>query len=147
MRLTAHFEPQAWIRDNAVAVDPKGPQDWDCTEEFKKASEDLHDRLIGDILEERSYIDVDDFFKEDPAAPEWVREWDGPFTISITCDCIPDRYYARQLSNNKFGVYDVLSAYVATTEDAVPEAAKEMAEKIAKLLNEELAREYIRSIP
>ena len=31
-RYAARFTPEAWIRDNAVEVDPQGPQEWDCTE-------------------------------------------------------------------------------------------------------------------
>jgi hypothetical protein len=28
-------------------------------------------------------VDNDDVFQGDPEAPEWVREWHGPFTIRI----------------------------------------------------------------
>ena len=28
-------------------------------------------------------LDNDDLFKSDPAAPEWIRRWRGPFDIRI----------------------------------------------------------------
>ena len=28
-------------------------------------------------------LDASDIFKDDPAAPEWVRKWQGPFTIWV----------------------------------------------------------------
>jgi hypothetical protein len=86
-RYVAHFTPEAWIRDNATEVDPEGPQEWDCTgyarqnleyldRTARRRHEDLNDDLFG-------VTDNDDVFMDDPAAPEWVRSWQGPFTIRI----------------------------------------------------------------
>lgn len=77
-RVTAHFQPQAWVNENAVDVDAEGDQTWDCTE-FTAQYLDYVDGL-------RDGVDVDDIFKDDPAAPDWVTEWQGPFTITIKAD-------------------------------------------------------------
>lgn len=84
-KYVATFDPQAWMNDYALSVDPEGDTDWDCTEavrEFVGADGGLMKpfRLMnyGD-----DYLDNDDILKSDPAAPEWVREWSGPFTITV----------------------------------------------------------------
>jgi hypothetical protein len=88
LRYTARFQPEAWIHDQAVPVDPEGPSEWDCTpfvDEAKLAylrrlaereGESLHDLVDG-------VLDNDDVFKGDPAAPLWIRQWRGPFTIRV----------------------------------------------------------------
>ena len=83
MNFTAHFTPEAWQRDQAIEVDPAGPQEWDCTE-FAKLHPGYVRRLAdhGDLAE--GVTDTDDLFREDMTAPRWVREWRGPFTITIT---------------------------------------------------------------
>ena len=88
MRYTAHFTPEAWVRDQAIEVDPPPgePQEWDCTE-FAR----LHRNYLADTAQARGVdvragqevLDNDDVFAADPAAPAWVREWRGPFTIRI----------------------------------------------------------------
>jgi hypothetical protein len=71
----ATFTPQAWVRDNAIEVDPEGPTEW--ITQF----EDLSTEQAEKILE--CGHDLDDLLKEDPAAPEWVREYRGPFEIHV----------------------------------------------------------------
>jgi hypothetical protein len=83
MKLEAEFVPQAWIRDNAVEVDPEGEVRWDCTA-FLEAEESHRVPYIrAKIREEGNWLDVDDLLKEDPAAPEWVQDWTGPFSIYV----------------------------------------------------------------
>ncbi|HWG00831.1 MAG TPA: hypothetical protein VG164_03140 [Trebonia sp.] len=81
-RLTAHFTPEAWQRDQAIEVDPQGPQEWDCTG-FARLYPGYVQQLAenGDLT--RGVTDNDDLFHGDPAAPAWVRAWSGPFTITI----------------------------------------------------------------
>lgn len=82
----ATFDPQAWIGDEAVSVDPEGPTSWDCTAAVR-ADWDYFAGLFGDRpdldLAMYGVIDNDDVLQRDPAAPEWVREWRGPFTITV----------------------------------------------------------------
>lgn len=70
--MRAHFQGEAWVNDNAIPCDPEGPADW-------TVSSDLATRVVV-----RNGIDNDDVLKDDPAAPEWVREWQGPFTITVS---------------------------------------------------------------
>lgn len=72
MSITVHFQPEAWINDYAVAVDDEGPDAWvvtDDTASMIATMDEAHDDL--------------DFVRGDENAPEWVREWQGPFEITI----------------------------------------------------------------
>lgn len=87
---TAHFTPEAWVNDYAVTVDAEGPQTWDCTEHALANRAYLADLLDHDTHHAADHteaytglIDRDDAFQADPAAPTWVRDWRGPFTIRL----------------------------------------------------------------
>lgn len=69
----AEFQPQAWINNNAITVDAEGSTTWDATE-FVLAADP---KWVAETLERGS--DHDDILRTDPNAPEWVREWSGPF--------------------------------------------------------------------
>lgn len=90
-RYVAHFTPEAWVNDYAVEVDPEGPQEWDCTE-FAAQHEDYLARLaeresgVESLDDGIGIVDNDDLFAHDPAAPQWVRDHHGPFTIRIRCE-------------------------------------------------------------
>lgn len=73
MRYEAEFSPQAWVNDYAMSVDPQGPTAWDATEFVQQAAPEWVRRTL-----ERGN-DHDDILRTDPNAPEWVREWSGPF--------------------------------------------------------------------
>lgn len=84
MTYLAEFRPQEWINDVAYGVDPRGPTRWDATEfveTFLREPDGTYTvesaaRWLEDTLEHGDY---DDILRTDPNAPEWVREWDGPF--------------------------------------------------------------------
>lgn len=95
---TASFTPEAWVRDNAIEVDPEGETEWDCTAFVVSGTVGSGDRKetiveylneldardrVDDLDDWRGVIDNDDVLKRDPAAPEWIREWRGPFTIRV----------------------------------------------------------------
>ncbi len=91
MHYTATFQPEAWVNDHAIQVDPEGPTQWDCTafidvdtlaylDECARGS----DALTGPY----GALDRDDVFMNDPAAPDWVRKWRGPFTIRVQSSTI-----------------------------------------------------------
>lgn len=64
----AIFHPQAWVRDYAIEVDPEGDTAFE----------------VGDVpesVEDNTY--ESDELRFHPNAPEWVREWHGPFWIEI----------------------------------------------------------------
>jgi len=76
--LTAHIRPEAWVRDNAVEVDPEGDTTW---------------RLIPADLDLRS-ADLD-FLISSANTPQWVRDWGGPFTIDLEI-VFPDSLSAHE---------------------------------------------------
>jgi hypothetical protein len=79
--VTAHFRPEAWVRDNAIPVDPEGPTRWEVSPAYLAKLVAEH----GDeVLYEAGY--ESDELRYDPAAPEWIREWSGPFSVSLEGD-------------------------------------------------------------
>lgn len=83
MLFIAEFEPQVWQNNYAVPVDPQGPIGWDCTAAVRKYIQD--DGTLGKPFRKNGdeYLDVDDVLKNDPAAPAWIQDWSGPFTITV----------------------------------------------------------------
>lgn len=77
VRYIADFSPEAWVQDNAIHVDPEGPTEWETR--FEGLTPVQRER----ILSHEDGLDNDDLLKKDPAAPEWVREWRGPFSIHV----------------------------------------------------------------
>lgn len=87
-RYVAEFEPQKWVGDDAYPAEPKGETEWDCTAFVTSPPEWVGKDYFGkefrkDIENSGEYLDRDDVLKDDPAAPAWVREWRGPFTITV----------------------------------------------------------------
>lgn len=68
------FHPQAWQRDYAVEVDPEGDTSW-----FVQLADTLN--------EDGEELANDDFDSDDlrnhENAPQWVKDWSGPFYITI----------------------------------------------------------------
>ena len=79
---TAHFQGEAWINSYAVAVDD-AEAEWDCTAEAQTERGAAYLATLTDDDDLAGAVDRDDWFAYDPAAPELVREWRGPFTIRI----------------------------------------------------------------
>jgi hypothetical protein len=81
----ARFTPQAWIRDWAVDIDPEGDTEWDVSGEFLAHLIGWHMRDYDMSFEDalavciRQSTDSSDNLRKDPAAPEWIREHNGPF--------------------------------------------------------------------
>lgn len=68
------FHPQAWQDDYAVPVDPEGETEYEVP--IKDATDE----------EGKIYPDDDprsDGLKDHENAPDWVKEWQGPFYITI----------------------------------------------------------------
>lgn len=80
IRLKATFDAQAWVNDYALSVGPLGDATWDCTSHFRRH---FGEKELQEIQEVGAFIDEDDVLLDDPAAPEWIREWNGPFTITV----------------------------------------------------------------
>lgn len=82
-RYLARFEPQAWINDYAVEVDAEGPTTWECTAFVRHTQSNYFHDIDREIERSLFFLDRDDVLKGDPNAPAWVREWQGPFTITV----------------------------------------------------------------
>jgi hypothetical protein len=67
------FAPQAWVNDYAIEVDAEGPREWYVT---VATADDIANDPDGDL----------DFVREDERAPEWIKDWSGPFDIHVVCD-------------------------------------------------------------
>lgn len=77
MRYTATFQPQAWQNDYVINVDAEGPTTWDCTDFVESLSPNEREKAM-----------VPDSYESDDArtsknTPKWVREWSGPFYVTI----------------------------------------------------------------
>lgn len=89
VRVTARFVPEMWVRDNAMTVDPLGPDEWDATEAFAELPdayrsellEEMHDSAHG--LNDGEALDSHDILQGDPNAPDWIRDWPGPFSLYV----------------------------------------------------------------
>lgn len=75
-RVVATFHPQAWVNDNAVSVDAEGPATWDVTAEIIAMGSDR-------ALAIRDRDDTSDGLAHSLLAPKWVKEWSGPFHVSV----------------------------------------------------------------
>lgn len=66
-QITADFLAQAWVRDWAMAVDPEGDTSWTIDpDEIDASQSDL------------------DYLRDSRHAPSWVRDWGGPFEITLS---------------------------------------------------------------
>ena len=76
----AYFYPQAWVNDQAIEVDPEGERSWVISTSHLDQIRSNH----ANRLEKLYYPSwVSDAVKDDPAAPQWIREWNGPFWVGV----------------------------------------------------------------
>jgi hypothetical protein len=78
---TATFHPQAWVNDYAIAVDPEGETEWEVTEEEISQAMTEFDSTREEVMVADEYQSDD--FRYSKNAPEWVRNWSGPFYVSF----------------------------------------------------------------
>lgn len=71
------FIPEAWVHDCAVELDPPGPTTFDVPA----------DEIRGDGPADWDYL------KDHPNAPDWVRNWAGPYTCRVENVVIPGRKF------------------------------------------------------
>jgi hypothetical protein len=105
MPYKAHFDPQAWINDYATTVDAEGEQTWDCTA-FIEADAELKAEVDKAIENEGYFLDCDDVLMGDEAAPQWVKDWQGPFTITVEKADISDKQRAAAAEALGYDVND-----------------------------------------
>lgn len=82
IKILAHFTPEAWVNDYAIEVDAQGDREWDATSAALALKADDLDALLAGIGRWDEVTDFEDL-KDEPNAPEWVRNWHGPFTLRL----------------------------------------------------------------
>lgn len=87
-RVYATFHPQAWQNDNAVGVDP-GPTQIDVTPEVLAMDRPYVLAIMDNTHESDGFIHA-------RLAPEWVRDWQGPFYIE--CKESIEKFFASTAS-------------------------------------------------
>jgi hypothetical protein len=75
-RIIATFHPQAWVDHHAVDVDAEGECQFDVTDYVVGLGESAACAL-------RDYDDASDDLAALPQSPEWVRNWPGPFYVTV----------------------------------------------------------------
>ena len=75
-RIIAKFHPQAWVNDSAISVDPEGEVTFDVTQEILKIG------LIAALEMDDDDYETDEL-RESENAPEWIKDWGGPFYIEV----------------------------------------------------------------
>ena len=68
----AKFVPQMWFRDNAVEVEALGADTWDISNADAAAA-----------LDAASDGYDWDYLRDSDSAPEWVKEYPGPFEVEL----------------------------------------------------------------
>ena len=89
MLVTLKFRPQKWADDQAYPHEPLGPDTWQ-----------IDSSLIDFDFEKDDYKRDDLRFKGD--APQWVRDWSGPFEVDTVTDLNADfQLYGVSKKTNK----------------------------------------------
>lgn len=76
MKIRCTFFPQAWVRDTAMQVDPQGPDTWTMTLLEMEETTGVSDP---EELDDHPYQRDD--LRLSKNAPDWVKNWSGPFEI------------------------------------------------------------------
>jgi predicted Fe-S protein YdhL (DUF1289 family) len=75
-QVTARFNPQVWINDNAIDADELGEADYDVTVEVL-----LMGAAAARAMRDNS-LESDDL-QFAAMAPDWIRNWGGPFYVEV----------------------------------------------------------------
>lgn len=75
-RIIAKFIPEAWVNDWAVRVDPRGPDTFDVTDQIIAMGKEKALALRDDQYETDDLCYV-------PGAPQWIKDWEGPFYVAV----------------------------------------------------------------
>ncbi|WP_046868806.1 hypothetical protein [Microvirga massiliensis] len=75
-RIQAAFRPEVWVGDQAMTVEPAGKNTWDVTAEIVQMGSE---RALA--LRDNDYPSDD--LRNSRNAPDWVRDWNGPFRVEV----------------------------------------------------------------
>src|ERR1700678_4114945 len=68
----------------------KNPFKWDCTK-FVQSNPFLLAQVLSVLQEKEYWTDTKDTIRKDPTAPDWVREWNGSFSITVKNTFVNDQ--------------------------------------------------------
>jgi hypothetical protein len=74
--VTLNFNPQAWMRDYAMSVDPEGDTTWEVSRAEFLA-------MFPDEATFNSQHQLRDDLRHEGTAPKWIRDWSGPFEVEL----------------------------------------------------------------
>lgn len=131
-RILAEFVPQAWINDEAVAIDPLGPTTFDVTAEIVAMGRDAALKLRDDT----------DALRHAATCPPWIKAWTGPFIIHVEQaieayfdDSPPAMPSTEATDVALMRAKAVLDAYAALSLSAADDSDENLASIIADLLH------------
>lgn len=108
----ATFHPQVWVNDHAVSADPQGPTEWDATRFIQAMPASKRELLL-----EADTTDSD-ALRDDPAAPQWIRGWSGPFYVSVDeVESLPDGVYRAPPLRFRITVKPLVARKMMDAED------------------------------
>jgi hypothetical protein len=82
-RVVARFVAQVWVNDQSLDVDPQGETEWEASVAFAGLAPGYRAGLLAGMEAHGEALDEADQLHGDAAAPAWVREWGGPFSIYV----------------------------------------------------------------
>ena len=75
-RIFATFHPQVWVNNHAVDVDAQGECQFDVNEYVSALGEEK-------ALAIKDYSDSSDDLVSFAQAPDWAKNWPGPFFVTV----------------------------------------------------------------
>ncbi len=94
-KIRCTFVPQAWVNNNAIRVDTEGETSWVME--------------VAALPKRNSY--ASDELRHADTAPEWVREWHGPFEVEYDEDDEPVEYENPYGTHGGHGGFDPREGY------------------------------------
>lgn len=114
MYYLATFHPQVWVNDHAMSADPQGPTEWDATRFIQAIPASKRALLLEPDTNDS------DALREDPVAPQWIRDWSGPYFVSVDeVETLPDSVYHSPATETSLSYQILLRVCIDRTTTAL----------------------------
>lgn len=94
LRYFATFLAQAWVNKHTAPVDPQGDTGWEVTDWMLQLTPAARRQVLHKDAEPFHFNDE---MRAHPSAPQWVKDWSGPFEIDVTAKVAPFLGYTTRL--------------------------------------------------